>query len=1097
MANSGNPPTGRTGAPFDGNCSDCHGGNNPNGYDGTVTIGGLPATIEGGTTYSLSLTMTPTAGNPIRGGFQLVAVDGGNTNAGDLISLNAETGTDNLLGREYIEHRGPKNFGGAPITWNFDWTAPANAAGDEIRFYYIGNFCNGSGSSGDFPLAASAFVPFQPSASPVSASISNTQNVSCFGDADGSATAQGAGGTPPYSYQWSDGQTGQTAVNLSAGTYNITATDQSGNTGTASVNITQPTLLSTIANVSGVLTCNQPSVQLSALGNGGVSPYQYSWSNGASGSPVAVNAPGVYTVTTTDFNGCTATSQVSVEQDIQSPTVQVEPPALLTCAVTSVVLNGQGSSQGPGLLYSWTTGNGNIVSGSNTPNAVVNAPGNYTLTIINIDNGCSSSASVTVEQDIEVPVLAVDSVGDLNCVQDTVTLSAQSEMGATYNWSGPGGFSSSLDSVDVDTQGVYFVTVTADNGCTAFDSVEVELDTLRPPLEVSDGMITCFFPTDTLVATSDTIEASYAWSGPGGFAFTGDSAIVNTAGVYSVIATSLNGCTAEETAVVTQSDPLATEVDNLVPVSCFGLADGSVSVTIDGGAGPFEVSWSNGETGLQLTGLEAGTYSWTVEDAEGCTATNTVEVTQPSAIVVNASATQETANGANDGTATANPAGGAGGFQYEWSTGATTQTIENLAPGTYTVTVTDANNCTREQAVTVNPFDCNISAETEVFGVSCAGGNNGAIFYNAFSPNPPITYQWSTGETSSFITNLTAGTYAVSATDAAGCVIQDDIEVFEPDPLDIQFSVFNVECPEDSNGSVDLVVIGGTPPYTINPSGPLTGLGVGEYTVAVTDQNGCTITSSFEVLAVDITAPVLVCPENVIACAGDTVFYDEPVVTDNCELFGVPPILVSGQQSGTVFPVGPSFQIFEATDASGNTGTCLFVVTVNSLPSIQLLGISNDVGNAGVGSISIIATPAGSDFQYEWEKDGSPFPGDSGNLTGLSSGTYSVTVTDLNTGCSSTAEFQISNTVNTADPKTAYSISLMPNPAINELRIDWGSFMPARARIFNTQGKMAMDLSESALFTPMDISALPQGMYIIQAENDTGKSISIGFTKGE
>ncbi len=145
LANANNPPTGRTGSPFDtGSCNDCHEGGN---FTGSVSISGLPAIVAPSTTYPLEITLAPLSGNPSRGGFQLVVVDGNNQNAGDLAAANTQSGTEFFLGREYLEHRAPKLFGGGPATWNFNWTSPAAAGRDTIRFYFIGNFCNGNGSS--------------------------------------------------------------------------------------------------------------------------------------------------------------------------------------------------------------------------------------------------------------------------------------------------------------------------------------------------------------------------------------------------------------------------------------------------------------------------------------------------------------------------------------------------------------------------------------------------------------------------------------------------------------------------------------------------------------------------------------------------------------------------------------------------------------------------------------------------------------------------------------------------------------------------------------------------------------------------------------
>ena len=195
LANAGNPPNGMTGAPFDSTCNSCHGGGN---YGGNVTVDGLPGTIAPNTTYPLNITLNPTAGNPNRGGFQLVVVDDNNANSGNLTNGNNQSGTEFSGGREYLDHRVTKFFGGGPISWSFTWTSPASAAGNMVNFYFIGNFCNGTGNTdGDAPISDFLAIPFGGGGPPVTCQITGSTNVTCFGGNNGSATVTATGGTPP------------------------------------------------------------------------------------------------------------------------------------------------------------------------------------------------------------------------------------------------------------------------------------------------------------------------------------------------------------------------------------------------------------------------------------------------------------------------------------------------------------------------------------------------------------------------------------------------------------------------------------------------------------------------------------------------------------------------------------------------------------------------------------------------------------------------------------------------------------------------------------------------------------------------------------
>ncbi|MBU6342080.1 MAG: hypothetical protein KGS48_11355, partial [Bacteroidetes bacterium] len=156
LANNSNPPNGRTGAPFDSTCgtSNCHGTSNQNGYGASLSLDGLPATIQPNTLYPLTLTVTVSSGSPSKAGFQLVAVSTtAETNAGDLASTDTQTGTETFGGREYIEQRNGKAFSGGTVSWSFNWTSPASVSGNSVTFYFISLLANGNGgSSGDFPV---------------------------------------------------------------------------------------------------------------------------------------------------------------------------------------------------------------------------------------------------------------------------------------------------------------------------------------------------------------------------------------------------------------------------------------------------------------------------------------------------------------------------------------------------------------------------------------------------------------------------------------------------------------------------------------------------------------------------------------------------------------------------------------------------------------------------------------------------------------------------------------------------------------------------------------------------------------------------------
>ncbi len=248
LSYSDDPPNGNTGAPFDGKCSDCHTTNNPGGYHGMASIIGLPDTVQPNTHYNLQINASVLAGNPVRAGFQLVVVDKNNLNAGDLAAPNSDVDTEFLLGREYLDQRGGKFFSGSPVSWNFNWTSPAMASCNTIIFYYIVNFCNGSGDFGDHSITFSDTI-YLSGAAPLNGAVVNLQNNTCKESFEGRVQALASGGLMPYTYQWSNGTSSASLDALPVGNYTATIQDITG------CRVIDSTIITSIDTIPPGLTC--------------------------------------------------------------------------------------------------------------------------------------------------------------------------------------------------------------------------------------------------------------------------------------------------------------------------------------------------------------------------------------------------------------------------------------------------------------------------------------------------------------------------------------------------------------------------------------------------------------------------------------------------------------------------------------------------------------------------------------------------------------------------------------------------------------------------------------------------------------------------
>ncbi len=781
IAFSGNPPDGHTGAPGESLCSACHSGGS---FNGNVAITGLPSTVMAGQTYTITLTATATAGSPVVGGFQIVALNASNQNAGDLIVLNpGETGTETSGGREYMEHRGPKNYAGNSVSWVFDWTAPAGPDNETLTFYFASNMANNNGNStGDNIINSSHSVQLD-APTPPQVTIDGVNHVTCNGESDGSASAFVQFGTPPFMYDWSNGQSGMTLTNVPAGSYTVTVTDDIGLTGTATVIINQPAPLVPFIAAEEPLTCAMPAtVEVDA--SGGTPGYTFDWSTGDSGPTAMLDLNDLpVTVTVTDDNGCTGELVISsIQVDIDAPLVQVQ-GGTITCNQPMVMLSAAGSSQGPCFEHEWT-GPNNFQSFQFQPTVTV--PGVYTLVITNVCNGCTASAEATVTDDVELPVFTLGNPDTLDCHTPLVEMDAGFMSGQSYTWSTVNGhivYGQDSSIVGVDQPGDYTLVVTRlDNGCT-------------------------------------------------------DTALVT----------------------VSQISLPAIQVDSLEEVSCFDGQDGAVWLSASGGVGPYTFLWPDSSQAAVRMDLSAGMYVVSVTDTIGCTSADTVIIAQPPALLISLAKSDESAPGADDGSASVSASGGIPAYSYLWSNGSMDTLIQNLAPGTYSVTVTDNNGCEETGSVTIQPFGCNLSASVaEIIHASCHDAEDGSLLIEVIMANGPAEVSWSHGASGLLADSLGAGWYIFSIIDSVGCTYEDSVLLEAPPAIAGTLdSILMPSGPGEKDAAIFVTVDGGVPPYVfawedaqgmpVGTDEDLTDVEAGIYTLLVTDDNGCTGSFSFEI----------------------------------------------------------------------------------------------------------------------------------------------------------------------------------------------------------------------------------------------------------
>ena len=406
-----------------------------------------------------------------------------------------------------------------------------------------------------------------------------------------------------------------------------------------------------------VLDCDTGTITVDASSSTGNAMLEFAWETpdgnimgSTNGSTITVDQPGSYGLLLTNIaNGCTDSLGVLISQDTISPILSITAPGILDCDTPSLVIDASGSDDGASFLLNWSTPDGQIDMGADGLMPTVSEPGTYTLEIINEVNACSTTASVVVDQDDEVPVIVFAEPALLTCVLTSTQLDASaSSMGntLTYEWTTTNG--QILDGADglvpmVGAPGDYLLTIIdASNGCLNDAVLAVDQDITPPTAEAGANFtLDCTSPVDFLSGVGSSQGAIYtlAWSSGDGNIVNGANSLtpgINLPGTYVLLVTNNeNGCTATDQVTVVENIPSA-EVEVVQPL-CFGDA-GSISfVNMQGGTPPYTYT-INGGVSAQLQpvffDVTAGLYSTQMEDSNGCLFEATVELEQPDSLVV-------------------------------------------------------------------------------------------------------------------------------------------------------------------------------------------------------------------------------------------------------------------------------------------------------------------------------------------------------------------------------------------------------------------------------------------------------------------------------
>lgn len=823
-------------------------------------------------------------------------------------------------------------------------------------------------------LAFDTVIIIEPLPLATTASIVNS---TCGNLCNGEVALTPSGGTTPYSYFWNDplNQVTATATNLCSGSYTGTIVDDHGctlDTVITIIDLDTVTVTSTVAAPS----CGQPDGSITANPSGGTGPYTYVWPTLGQTTQTAINvATGNYIVEVTDNSGCIGYDTVAVS-DLPAPSATI-------INVNNILCNGNNSGSaevsaagGTGVYsYMWSNGDSDSLAENLTA-------GPYSVTVTD-DAGCIAQASVTITQ----PTAMVGVTGSVNANCDLADGTASilvsggvHPSGYTYSWTDTNSNVLSTTSSLTAATGMYYISVTDDNGCVLSDSVFIDFN----PAGVVTTLSTdenCFGACDgsgIAVISGGTAPYQYQWDDPN--STFGPNALNLCAGTYHVTVTDGIGCVVQDSIVVANPPKFLVNLNNETPVTCFGYSDGSIEIEATGGVAPYSFLWdasAGSQTTSTATGLSVGSYTVVVTDSHGCTENVTGTVLEPAEIVVTGSSINAHCL-SPDGSATGVVlSGGVAPFTYSWTNSSSTTSVANgLVPATYTVTVTDDNGCQGQTDVTVGNTPAGTATITNTVNPTCNNSCNGIAGVSMSGTGVgPFTYSWNdpSNQTTLFASGLCGGVnYTVTVTDINGCVSTASVSLTDPPALAVTLDPVDAICNGECSGSMNSNATGGTPPYSYQWNDfaqQVTPTAVNlcastQYTLTVTDDHNCTTTA---VSSVGQPSPIEIDSTVVNSFCGQAMGEACVTITGGVSGYTVS-WLHNGSSSLCQTGLASGSYLLEVTDANDCPAFSSVTVADVSGPTSSVSNITDVSCSGGSnGQATALVTGGTPPFVYQWD----------------------------------------------------------------------------------------------------------------------------------
>ena len=913
---------------------------------------------------------------------------------------------------------------------------------------------------------------------------SPTLDIASFNNADcvnvtGDISVQTNGGTAPFTYSWSHdvNLNSNTANNLISGNYEVTVTDGNGCEATISQSIITFVGSSIVTNELVCSDGNDGAIAISLEGN--LSDYDYAWSDPyIPNSPVANGLPeGTYTVTVTNANACTMTFTETLQG----------PPVLQSNIDDSVPVGCNGSLGAASVSATGGTGpytyvwNDASAQTSSTANNL--AIGNYEVLVTDA-NGCTTMNAIEIvlapAPIINAPTIAAETC---NQVDGSISLSVNGGTAPyTFDWSHDVNLNNPMASNL--SAGTYQVTVNDAFGCSQiFNNIQVNNEAAPSLAIAAYHDIDCINSNGSisLDISGGTAPFSYNWSHDAMATGTVQDNLIT--GNYSITVTDGNGCQSIVSQSIIEFDGTSAITNNLV---CADGTDGSIEVNMSGDPADYNYQWSDNTIPNSpfANNLTPGTYSVTVTNNNSCTLVFTETLNTADPLVLSLTDLVPVGCGGVLGSATTSTIGGTGGYTYLWNDAAaqTTASASNLPTGNYELMVTDAVGCTAILGVEILNSSAVVLMEAANIQPSCAGESDGSLVVVATTGQAPFTYLWddAMAQTTATASNLSAGIYNLTVTDALDCSNTINIVLGEPTALELSTQLnASPLCNGDNQGEVQVIATGGTLPYQYQWNDPMgqtsaiaSSLGAGSYEVTITDANLCTNTATIEVdepTALQIVDVITQVP----SCVGDQNASIEVLVEGGVGNYQFTWNGGSLPNSNLISNLGSGLYLAEIVDANG----CFISlpITVDEPEALFISSISNNpvtCNSIPNGVLEISATGGDQNLSYNWSNGANE-----ANNTDLVPGTYQLTITD-GMGCELLESFEIISTdTETLDLGSADTLICKDNL----LYYDFTASNYVDFRWSNDNGEV---LSELPIY-----SSSEEGSYYFYARRDDGCEI--------